>query len=192
MRAGLPKKEPEIQKRWEDEDLYGQLRRAQRGPGEIHPARRAALRQRQHPYRHRPQQDSEGSHQPDPADAGQGRQLRPRLGLPRPAHRVEDRGAVSRQGPGQGCRSHQRFPARVPRVRRALDRRPARGVQAPRCDRPLGRSLPDDEVRVRGADRRRADEVRRQRQALSRLEAGHVVGGGAHGAGGGRSRIFRP
>ena len=31
MRAGLPKKEPEIQKRWEDEDLYGQLRRASRG-----------------------------------------------------------------------------------------------------------------------------------------------------------------
>ena len=31
MRAGLPKKEPEIQKRWEDEDLYGQLRRASAG-----------------------------------------------------------------------------------------------------------------------------------------------------------------
>ncbi len=31
MRAGLPKKEPEIQKRWEDEDLYGQLRRIGEG-----------------------------------------------------------------------------------------------------------------------------------------------------------------
>ena len=31
MRAGLPKKEPEIQKRWEDEDLYGQLRRISEG-----------------------------------------------------------------------------------------------------------------------------------------------------------------
>ncbi len=31
MRAGLPKKEPEILKRWEDEDLYGQLRQAARG-----------------------------------------------------------------------------------------------------------------------------------------------------------------
>ncbi len=31
MRAGLPKKEPEIQKRWEDEDLYGQLRRISKG-----------------------------------------------------------------------------------------------------------------------------------------------------------------
>ena len=31
MRAGLPKKEPEIQKRWEEEDLYGQLRRVSRG-----------------------------------------------------------------------------------------------------------------------------------------------------------------
>ena len=31
MRAGLPKKEPEIQKRWEEEDLYGQLRRISQG-----------------------------------------------------------------------------------------------------------------------------------------------------------------
>ena len=31
MRAGLPKKEPEIQKRWEDEDLYGQLRELSKG-----------------------------------------------------------------------------------------------------------------------------------------------------------------
>ena len=31
MRAGLPKKEPEIQKRWEEEDLYGQLRRISDG-----------------------------------------------------------------------------------------------------------------------------------------------------------------
>ena len=31
MRAGLPKKEPEIQKRWEVEDLYGQLRRISEG-----------------------------------------------------------------------------------------------------------------------------------------------------------------
>ncbi|MCY4064744.1 MAG: class I tRNA ligase family protein, partial [Rhodospirillaceae bacterium] len=31
MRAGLPKKEPEIQKRWEEEDLYGQLRRISEG-----------------------------------------------------------------------------------------------------------------------------------------------------------------
>ena len=31
MRAGLPKKEPEIQRRWEDEDLYGQLRRISEG-----------------------------------------------------------------------------------------------------------------------------------------------------------------
>ncbi len=31
MRAGLPKKEPQIQKRWEDEDLYGQLRRVSEG-----------------------------------------------------------------------------------------------------------------------------------------------------------------
>ena len=72
----------------------------QRRPGKVHPARRAALRQRQHPYRHRPQQDPQRPDQPDPANAGQGCELRPGLGLPRPADRMEDRGAVPREGPG--------------------------------------------------------------------------------------------
>ncbi len=31
MRAGLPQREPEILKRWYEEDLYGQLRAAARG-----------------------------------------------------------------------------------------------------------------------------------------------------------------
>ena len=31
MRAGLPKKEPAIQQRWEDQDLYGQLRKISKG-----------------------------------------------------------------------------------------------------------------------------------------------------------------
>ena len=45
------------------------------------------------------------------------------------------------------------------------------------------------DFRRRGADRARADEVRRQRHALSRLEAGDVVGGGEDRARRGRGRV---
>ena len=51
----------------------------------------------------------------------------------------------------------------------ALARRAARGVQAARRRGRLGSSLHDDELSGRGADRARADEVRGQRHALSRL-----------------------
>ncbi len=33
MKAGLPQKEPGILARWQEEDLYGQLREARRGRG---------------------------------------------------------------------------------------------------------------------------------------------------------------
>ena len=84
--------------------------RGGQGPAEVHPARRPALRQRQHPHRHRAQQDPEGHGDALPADAGLRFQLRAGLGLPRPADRVEDRGAVPRQGPGQGRGAGQRVP----------------------------------------------------------------------------------
>ena len=51
------------------EDIYGALRKQARGTAEIRAARRAALRQRQHPYRPRAQQDPEGSRRPLAADA---------------------------------------------------------------------------------------------------------------------------
>ena len=60
MRAGLPQKEPEILARWAKLGLYRPPARGRAGPAEIRPARRPALRQRQHPYRHRAQQDPEG------------------------------------------------------------------------------------------------------------------------------------
>ena len=92
MRAGLPQREPEILKRWEAGDLYDQLRAGRQGQREIHPARRPALRQRQHPHRPRAQQDPQGRGDAQPADARLRQQLRAGLGLPRPADRVEDRG----------------------------------------------------------------------------------------------------
>ena len=38
MRAGLPKKEPELLKRWADMDLFQRLRAESRGPAEVRPA----------------------------------------------------------------------------------------------------------------------------------------------------------
>ena len=71
----------------------------------------------------------------------------------------------------------------------ALDRRAARRIHAARRRRRLGASLHHDGQFRRGADRARADEVRRQRHALSRLEAGDVVGGGEDRARRGRGRV---
>ena len=98
------------------------LRPAARGrapQGQVRAARRPALRQRPHPHRARAEQDPEGPRRQIADDARQRLQLRAGLGLPRPADRVEDRGAVPRQGPQQGRGADQRVPRRVPRVRRS-------------------------------------------------------------------------
>ena len=71
----------------------------------------------------------------------------------------------------------------------ALARRAARGVQAPWRRGRLGPPLHHHELRRRGDHRPRADEVRHERHALSRLEAGDVVGGGEDRAGRGRGRV---
>ena len=65
MRANLSQREPEFLKFWYDIDVYGRLRRAEekeQGQALFHPSRRAALREREHPYRNRDEQDSQGLH----------------------------------------------------------------------------------------------------------------------------------
>ena len=91
MRAGLPKKEPEILARWADIDLYESCAKRSRA-AKIRAARRPALRQRQHPHRPCAEQDPQGSRHALAADARQGFELCAGLGLPRPADRMEDRG----------------------------------------------------------------------------------------------------
>src|SRR3546814_9592051 len=63
------------------------------------------------------------------------------LGLPRPADRVEDRGAVPRRRQGQGRGAGAGVPPRVPRFRRAVGEDPDRGIPAPRRDRQLAAPL---------------------------------------------------
>ncbi len=72
---------------------------------------------------------------------------------------------------------------------RTLARNPARGVQAPRRRRRLGRPLRHHGLFRRKRHCRGNHEIRRQRPALSRLQAGDVVGGGKDGARRGGSGI---
>ena len=189
MRAGLPQKEPELLARWQQLGLYERLRAAARGPAEIHPARRPALRQRQHPYRPRAQQDPQGRGDAQPADAGLRFELRAGLGLPRPADRVEDRGGVPRQGQEQGRGAGRRIPPRVPRLRRSTGSRCSARSSSGSASRATG---PTPTPPWTSPPRRRSRaryEVRAERHALSRLEAGDVVGGGEDRARRGRGRV---
>ena len=92
MKAGLGRGRAGLARRWAAEDLR-RAARAARGARALHPPRRPALRQRRHPHRPCDEQDPQGPHRPQPVAAGQGRAVRPGLGLPRPADRVEGRGS---------------------------------------------------------------------------------------------------
>ena len=60
MKAGLPQKEPGILARWQAEGLYQQVRASARRAREVHPPRRPALRQRRHAHRPRAQPHAQG------------------------------------------------------------------------------------------------------------------------------------
>ena len=162
MRAGLPQKEPELLARWASSDLYQRLREAAPGRpkfilhdgppyanGNIHIGH--ALNKILKDMVTRSQQM-----------LGLRLQLRARLGLPRPADRMEDRGGVSRQGQEQGlsvprsiefrseCRAYAEHWLNVQR-----EEFKRLGVEGD-----WDESLHHHELRRRGADRPRDHEVR--------------------------------
>ena len=171
----------------------GQALRAapQRPPGAraLHPPRRPALRQWRHPYGPCDEQDPQGHRRPLAVSARQGRALRARLGLPRPADRMEGRGGISQEEARQGRGAQGPVPRRMPRLCREMGGGSVRAVPAARRPGRMGRSLSHDEARGRGEDRRGIAEIRRDRPALSRRQAGHVVAGREDRAGRGRGRI---
>ena len=118
MRAGLPDLEPACSRAGARSVSTTACARRAQGQGQVRAARRAALRQRRHPHRPCAEQDPEGLRGPLALAARLRRRLRARLGLPRPADRVEDRGGVPRQGPQQGRGVQGRVPRRLPRLRR--------------------------------------------------------------------------
>ncbi len=168
-----------------DGPVRADSRRAQ-GREEVPAARRAAVRQRRDPHRPRAQQDAQGPGGEVPQHAGLRRAVHPGMGLPRPADRAEGR---PRARPEEAADDHGRVPPRVPRLRAEVRRHPAARVQAARHPRLVGRPLPDHELRLPGAHRPRARQVRRERHGLQGQEAGALVHALPHRAGRSRGRI---
>jgi isoleucyl-tRNA synthetase len=90
MKANLPQNEPKMLARWEQMGIYERIREARRAP-EVHSARRPALHQRPHPPGHGDEQVPQGFHRQVQNHVRLRRALRPRMGLPRPAHRNQGR-----------------------------------------------------------------------------------------------------
>ena len=100
MKADLARREPEMLAWWEEHRIYEKLRAVAAGRP-IHPARRAAVRERRDPHRPRRQQGAEGHHRQVAHARRLRRALCAGLGLPRPADRApgrEDAGQATRSG----------------------------------------------------------------------------------------------
>ena len=120
MRGGLPKREPALLARWQEMGLYERLREAAQG-------REKFVLHDGPPYAngdlhlgHALNKILKDVINRAPADVGQGRALCAGLGLPRPADRVDRRGALPRQEAVEGQRAARAVPQGMPRLRRAI------------------------------------------------------------------------
>ena len=173
MRAGLPQREPEILARWKSLDLYGRLRAAAKGRprfilhdgppyanGNIHIGHALNKILKDVVTKSQQMLGFDSNYVPGWDCHG----LPIEWKIEEENYRAKGASKPDFSNPA----ALDRIPPGVPRLRRALDRRAAPGVRAPRRHRRLGASLHHDGLLRRGADRARADEVRRQRHALSR------------------------
>ena len=192
MRGDLPKREPELLARWRADGAVAAAARGVARAGRNSSCMTARPTPTATCISARAEQDPQGRGQPRPPDGRLRRRLRPRLGLPRPADRVEDRGGVPQAG-----RDKDAVPVLQFRAECRAYAQHWMGVQAQEFQR-LG-VLGDWEQRyatmdfaVRGGDRRRDRQVPAERRAVSRAAAGDVVAGGKDRAGRGRDRVPRP
>ena len=195
MRAGLPQKEPEMLARWEEIGLYEKLRAAAKGRakfvlhdgppyanGNIHIGH-ALNKILKDVVTQRQQMLGYDSNYVPGWDCH---------GLPIEWKIEEENYRAKGKSQAGLLRSRVRSSHSASECRAfaaALDRRAARGVQAPRRGRRLGASLYDNELRRRGADRPRTDEVRRERQLYRGSQAGDVERRREDRAGRGRGRV---
>ena len=129
-------------------------------PPPLRPPRRPALRQRQHPYRHALNKILKDLVVRSQQMLGRDSNYVPGWdchGLPI-EWKIEEEYRAKGKDKDDGAGG--RVPPRVPRLRREVDRRPARGVQAPRRRGRLGQPLYDHGLRRRSADRPRDHELR--------------------------------
>ena len=195
MRAGLPEKEPQLVKRWQDMDLYRRLREEASGRplyvlhdgppyanGNIHIGHALnkilkdiitrSFQMRGYDSNYVPGWDCHGL----PIEWKIEEQYRAK-GKEKPSFKD----GASMNAFRKECREFAQHWITVQ----------ARRVPAARRGRRFRQPLHDDEFSRRGAHRRRAVEIRHVRPALSRVEAGDVERGGTHGAGRGRDRVPR-
>src|SRR5881296_694757 len=159
-------------------DPRGEPRKA-----EIRAARRAAVRERRHPYRPGGQQDPQGRRREVAQHGGLRRGLRPRLGLPRHADRGADREDLRQE------HSRGKDPEPRPRVCGRADRATKKGLPAPGRTRRLEQLLHHDGVQERGRRDPHARQGAGERLYLSRPETGELVLRLRLGARRGRGRI---
>ena len=190
MRAGLPQKEPEILARWRRLDLYGRLRAAAKGRpnfilhdgppyanGNIHIGHALNKILKDVVTRSQQMLGFDSNYVPG-WDCH---------GLPI-EWKIEEEYRAKGKRQGRRCRSSNSAASAAPSPSTG-SACSARSSSGSASSRRLGASLHDHGLRRRGADRARADEVRGERHALSRLQAGDVVGGGEDRARRGRGRI---
>ena len=173
MKADLARREPDVQKFWEEQRIYDRLRAGRERPPDVHSSRRSAVRERHDSSRSRDQQGAEGHRRQVALARRLRRAVRARLGLPRPADRASDREGARPRG-RQGARP-PRIPQGVSRVRAVAGRSPARRLQATRRDGRLGSSLHDHAAFLRGRAVARARADPAQRPRLQGIEAGALV-----------------
>ena len=166
MRANLPQREPAIVARWRETHLYEAAAAGQRRQAEVRAARRAAVRQRACPPRHRAQQDHQRHRREVEGDGRVPDAVCPRLGLPRHADRASSDQGSRRQGARDVAARHA---PPLPRLRGEVLRHPARGVPAPRRARRLGPPVPHDGA---ATTKRRSSTVFRQL-----VEGGYIYRG---------------
>ena len=145
MKANLPVSELKTLARWDEEDLYGQIRASRAGRpryvlhdgppyanGHIHLGTAFNKILKDFIVKSKTMEGFDSPYVPG-------------LGLPRPAHRNQGRSANWARKKAQDVAG--RDPPRLPQVRREVRRPAAQGFHAPGRAGPLGRSVPDDERR---------------------------------------------
>ena len=168
MKANLPQNEPLRLAEWAAIAPLRTVPRSLRRAAPLHPPRRPSLRQRSHPPRPRPEQVHQGLRRQDQDHGRLRRPLRPRLGLPRPAHRDQSRRAARPQKARDG--PHRRPPS-LPRLRAEIRRPPAHPVRAHRRLRPLGQALPHHVLRLRGPHRSRPSTTSSRRASSTKASS---------------------
>ena len=147
MKAGLTAREPELLAKWESEKLYERIQEARKDAAQdLLPARRPAICQRRRAHGHRSQQDPEGFRGQVAHHGGLSRAVRPWLGLPRTADRVQGGQRITRAVAGGSSQA-------IGGLRAQVYRDPEAAVPAARRARRLGQSLPDA---FAGATRRKS------------------------------------